>query len=125
MEVEKMSEDSLNKMLEEIKKNPELLLNKYLRAEKLVLREDGDVSTKGPAYRIYKDIVVLFTEGMAAFIDDDGQLHQVNPDAVQEIVYSKEASLWLKHLMLFSASQMVNQLMISKKYENGQRVDTQ
>jgi hypothetical protein len=109
--------DGLDKILDEVRKNPELLLTKYLKAEKLVLREDGDGKSGTSGYRVYKDAVVLFTEGMAFFIDDDNKLHQVAPDVVQEIVYSPEASQWMRQLMLFSASQMINQLMLSKKFE--------
>ena len=109
-------DDKLSKIIEEIRKNPELLISKYLKADKLILREDGDGRT-GPSFRTYRDVVVLYTEGVATFIDEDGKLHQVNPDAVQEIIYSADASLWMRHLMLFSASQMINQLIISKKFE--------
>lgn len=109
-------DDKLSKILEEIRKNPELLISKYLKADKLVLREDPD-GKDGPSFRTYKDVVVLYTEGIATFIDEEGKLHQVNPDVVQEIVYSADASLWMRHLMLFSASQMINQLMLSKKFE--------
>lgn len=112
-----MTEDSLSKLLEEVKKNPELMLEKYLRAEKLVLREESEKKNDALAYRVYKDVVVLYTEGMAFFIDEEKKLHQVNPDAIQEIVYSPDASKWLRHLMLYSASQLINQLMISRKYE--------
>jgi hypothetical protein len=109
--------DGLDQILDEVRKNPELLLTKYLRAERLVLREDDGKKGKGAGQRVYKDAVVLFTEGMAFFIDDQNKLHQVSPDVVQEIVYSPEASQWMRQLMLFSASQMINQLMISKKFE--------
>ncbi len=112
-----MKDDALSGLLEEIKKNPELLLTKYLRAERLVLREEEATRGAKQMYRVYKDVVVLYTEGMALFIDEEGKLHQVNPDAVQEITYSHEASQWLRHLMIFSASQLINQLMLSKKYE--------
>jgi hypothetical protein len=112
-----MTEDGLTKLLEEIKKNPELMLEKYLKAEKLVVREETDKKNGGLSYHVYKDVVVLYTEGMAFFIDEEKKVHQVNPDAIQEIVYSAEASHWLRHMMLYSASQMVNQLMISKKFE--------
>jgi len=109
-------DDKLAKIIEEIRKNPEVLINKYLKADKLILREDSD--GKGViTYRTYKDVVVLYTEGVATFIDTEGKLHQVNPDVVQEIIYSDDASLWMRHLMLFSASQMINQLIISKKFE--------
>jgi hypothetical protein len=109
-------DDKLSKIIEEIRKNPEILINKYLKADKLILREDSD--GKGViSYRTYKDVVVLYTEGVATFIDEEGKLHQVNPDVVQEIIYSADASLWMRHLMLFSASQMINQLIISKKFE--------
>jgi len=109
--------DGLDKILEEVRKNPELLLTKYLRAEKLVLRDDNEKKSGPSGVRIYKDAVVLFTEGMAFFIDDEDKLHQVSPDVVQEIIYSPEASQWMRQLMLFSANQMINQLMISKKFE--------
>jgi len=109
--------DGLDKILDEVRKNPELLLTKYLRAERLVLREDDGKKSKGSGQRVYTDAVVLFTEGMAFFIDSDNKLHQVSPDVVQEIVYSPEASQWMRQLMLYSASQMINQLMISKKFE--------
>jgi hypothetical protein len=109
--------DGLDKILDEVRKDPELLLTKYLRAERLVLREDDGKKGKSSGQRVYKDAVVLFTEGMAFFIDDQNKLHQVAPDVVQEIIYSPAASQWMRQLMLFSASQMINQLMISKKFE--------
>ena len=109
-------DDNLSKILEEIRKNPELLISKYLKADRLVLRDEAE-GKEGVSFRTYKDVVVLYTEGIATFIDDEGKLHQVNPDVVQEIVYSADASLWMRHLMLFSASQMINQLMLSKKFE--------
>ncbi|MBM4249477.1 MAG: hypothetical protein FJ149_08625 [Euryarchaeota archaeon] len=109
--------DGLDKILDEVRKNPELLLTKYLRAERLVLREENSKKSPTPGQRVYKDAVVLFTEGMAFFIDEEDKLHQVAPDIVQEIVYSPEASQWMRQLMLFSASQMINQLMLSKKFE--------
>jgi hypothetical protein len=109
--------DGLDQILDEVRKNPELLLTKYLRAERLVLREDDNKRSKSSGQRVYKDAVVLFTEGMAFFIDDQNKLHQVAPDVVQEIIYSPEASQWMRQLMLFSASQMINQLMLSKKFE--------
>lgn len=111
-----MKEDPLSGLLEEIRKNPELLLNRYLKADRLVLREEAAKGAR-TVYRVYTDVVVLYTEGMALFIDPEGKLHQLNPDAVQEIVYSHEASQWLRHLMIYSASQLINQLMLSKKYE--------
>ncbi len=109
--------DGLDKILDEVRKNPELLLTKYLRAERLVLREDDSKKSKSSGQRVYENAVVLFTEGMAFFIDSENKLHQVAPDVVQEIVYSPEASQWMRQLMLYSASQMINQLMISKKFE--------
>ena len=109
-------DDKLTKILEEIRKNPDLLITKYLKADKMVLREEAE-GKPGTTYRVYKDIVVLYTEGFASFIDEEGKLHQVNPDIVQEIIYSADASLWMRHLMLFSAGQMINQLMLSKKFE--------
>ena len=109
--------DGLDKILDEVRKDPELLLTKYLRAERLVLRDDNSKKSATPGLRVYKDAVVLFTEGMAFFIDDENKLHQVAPDVVQEIIYSPEASQWMRQLMLFSASQMINQLMLSKKFE--------
>ena len=111
-----MKEDPLFGLLEEIKKNPELLLTKYLKADRLVLREEAGKGAK-TVYRVHKDVVVLFTEAMAFFIDEEGRLHQLNPDAIQEIIYSHDASQWLRHLMIYSASQLIHQLMLSKKYE--------